>query len=156
MSNDPLDTNVNDIDLSMPRLPDGEYEFVIGECEVKRNNKDTGDNLVVPLKLNQEATSTDDEPLAVAQVVITDYIPITVGPYTDRNGKSRERTAVDVGKSIAKVARAAGVQATPRDIINSPALLNGKALKINTKIAKATDEFPETNRIKSYVIPKLG
>ena len=147
MMADPLDCNVNDIDTSYPVIPATHYDMQLGECTLKENKKATGQNLVVPHKLM--ANAQDIKGNAVNKgYTITSYISIQ--PQEKKDGTWT--TIDDVKREVAKVAKAAGVNATVKQIIMTPSLLNGKIVKANVGISKETDDFPASNKIKGYAV----
>lgn len=148
---DPLDTNVNDIDTSYPRLPAGLYDLKIGEVKKEPTKDHSGERLTIPMATVSEHTSTKGEPI-LPGLVITHYIGITPKPAAEA-GK-REYTNAEIAKAVAGIGKAAGLSCSVRDIINNPAQLNGRVVRCKIKIQKETDEFPESNRIADFVVVK--
>ncbi len=142
---DPLDTNVHDIDTSYPVIPARHYDMQLGECVIKRNKKEDGDNLVIPHKL-MEATQDIKGNAVNKGYQITSYV--SCQPSQKKDGTWT--TIDDVKRAVAAVAKAAGVNATVRQIITTPSLLNGKTVKANVGISKETDDYPASNKIKGY------
>lgn len=146
VANDPLDTNVNDVNTDYPILPASHYMFRLDECAKTPNKAGTGDNLVVKHKLIDGAQDVKGEPVSPG-FVITSYISLT--ETTGGNGK-QPYTIDNIKKSVSRVAKAAGINATVREIINNPAILNGKAVRAKVGISKETSEYPASNNINGY------
>lgn len=146
VSADPLDTNVNDIDTNYPLLPDSHYMFRLTDCAKVPNKAGTGDNLVVKHSLIDAAQDIKGEPVNPG-FVITSYVSLT--ETAGVNGK-QPYTIDNIKKGVARIAKAAGVNATVRQIIDNPTILNGKAVRAKVTTSKETAEFPASNRINSY------
>lgn len=143
---DPLNTNVNDIDTNYPLLPDSYYMFRLTDCAKVPNKAGTGDNLVVKHSLIDAAQDIKGEAVNPG-FVITSYVSLT--ETSGGNGK-QPYTIDNIKKGVARIAKAAGVNATVRQIIDNPAILNGKAVRAKVTTSKETAEFPASNRINSY------
>ena len=139
-SQDPLDENVNDVNIEYPILPSAYYSFTLEGCKVERNKKDTGDNLVVPHRLAEPAQDKRGEPVSPG-LVITHRVSITP---TDKY------TVAQLKANVSRIARAAHLNCSVKELINTPAMLNGKPVKAKVKVNKETEEFPESNGIASY------
>lgn len=128
---DPLDTNVNDIDTSFPLLPATIYELRVEKATTEPTSKG-GQQIVMKMKTTQETTSVKGDAVP-AGFPLTKRIAVTETPrYTSRQ----------IGQAIARVGKGLGVNATPREIINSPTMLEGKIATWNVTIRKATAEYP--------------
>lgn len=145
VTNDPLNTNVNDVNTDYPMLPDSYYMFRL-EATKTPNKAGTGDNLVVKHILIDGAQDIKGEPVSPG-FVITSYVSLT--ETSGGNGK-QPYTIDNIKKGVAKIAKAAQVNATVRQIIDNPAVLNGKAVRAKVTTSKETGEFPASNRINSY------
>lgn len=143
---DPLDTNVNDVNTDYPVLPASYYLFKLDECSKAPNKAGTGDNLIIPHKLLEPAQDIKGEPVSPG-FVISQYI--SLAETSGGNGK-QPYTTENIKKAVAKLAKAAGINATVRQIIDSPAMLNGKSVRAKVTISKETDEYPASNRISGY------
>jgi hypothetical protein len=139
-SADPLDTNVNDIDTSYPLLPATYYMMKLEGCKVEPNSKGTGENLVLPHKTIEKAQDVKGNEVQPG-LVVTRWVSLT---ETDK------RTIDAIKKDVARIAQAFGVNATVRQIINSPASLDGKTARTKVTVKKETDEFPASNGIGGY------
>lgn len=149
---DPLDTNVNDVDTSYPLLPAAYYSFKLEGCKKEQNKKGTGDNLVIPHKTVEATRDVKGQDVAPG-LVITTYCSLTetAGGELDAKGKPKKAYTIDdIKKNVARVAKAAGVNATVRQIINSPSLLDGHVVKAKVKINPENDEFSASNGIQKY------
>lgn len=145
VANDPLDVNVNDVNIDYPLLPDSHYMFRL-EAEKKGNKSGTGDNLVIKHILIDAAQDIKGEPVSPG-FVITSYI--SLAETTGGNGK-QPYTSENIKKAVTRVALGAKVNATVREIVNNPTILNGKAVRAKVTTSKETAEFPASNRINSY------
>lgn len=145
VANDPLDTNINDVNTDYPILPASHYMFRI-EAEKKVNKAQTGDNLVVKHILTEGAQDIKGEPVSPG-FVITSYISLT----ETQGGNGKQPYTIDnIKKGVARVAKAAGVSATVRQIMDNPTILNGKSVRANVGISKETSEYPASNKINGY------
>lgn len=146
-SADPLDTNVNDIDTSYPILPASQYQFKLEGCKREPTRDNDGERLTIPHKLTEAAQDKKGEPVAPGHQ-ITSYIGLT-----ERLGVpgKQDYTINSIKKSIARLAKAAGVNATVRAIIDNPSILDGKVVIAKVRVNKETAEFPESNSIGGYV-----
>lgn len=137
---DPLDTNVNDVDTSYPLIPATYYVMKIDSAKVEPNKKGTGDNILVSFKTTERCQDIkgNDVPAGLA---IRQYISITETPQYDVNS---------IKRSVASLAQAAGVSATVREIINNPATLEGKLVRVKVKVNKETSEYSASNGIAGY------
>lgn len=134
-SSDPLDENINDVNTDYPILPASWYVFRIDGAKKEPNRAGTGENLVVPLKLVEPAQDKKGETVSPG-MVLTHRCSVT----------PTEKYTVDMlKKNVSRLAKAAGLICTVRDIINNPSMLDGKALKVKVKVNKETSEFPESN-----------
>jgi len=107
---DPLDTNINDVNTDYPLLPATYYMLKIKDASVVRNKNNSGDVLVCPMATTEKVQDIKGE----------DVLPGHVLTY--RAGlEVTEKYSIDmIKKAVARVAKAAGVNATVREIINNP------------------------------------
>src|SRR5690348_13734664 len=119
---DPLDTNVNQIDTSYPRLPAANYDLKISSAKKEPTKANDGsERLTVVFETTTPQKSTNNETIAPGGIKITHYIGITEKPARTENGKAiNAYTGENIGKAIASVGKAARLNATPREIINNP------------------------------------
>lgn len=151
---DPLDTNVNDIDTSYPRIPAKVYDLKIASAKKEPTKDGTGERLTIVLETQEEVTSTEGEPLQPGHK-LTHYIGITElpeRPSKDGSKTLRPYTAQDIAKAVAPIAKAAGLAVTVRSIIDNPAQLDGKTVLTKVKVSPETNEWPEANRIQDFVV----
>jgi len=146
VSADPLDTNVNDVNTDYPLLPASYYLMQLDNCTKQPNKHGTGDNLVIPHKLTEAAQDTKGEPVAPG-LIITQYVSLV--ETSGGNGK-QAYTIESIKKGVSRIAKAAGVNATVRQIIDNPAMLNGKQVRAKVTVSKETEEFSASNRISGY------
>ena len=139
---DPLDQNIDDIDVSFPRLAVGLYELQIAKVEKVPNNAGTGENLKVELKTTKEAVSTVGEAVGTGMTLIHNISLTPTEKYGVENMK----------RNITSFALSAGLKnRTVRSVINAGQELAGKFVTAKIGIQRETDEFPERNTIKAFV-----
>lgn len=151
IDNDPLNTNVDDINTDYPVLPAGHYNLRAEDCVVEPNKKGTGNNLVVPVVTMEEYRDLKGESVAPG-MKITTYISLAEtagGELNSATGKPKKAYTIDdIKKGVARVAKALGVQATVRQIIDNPAMLNGKVVSNQkVKVNAETAEFKASNAV---------
>lgn len=152
---DPLSTNVQDIDTSRPRLVAGLYDLKIKEAKKEPTKDGSGERITFVLETTAPAKSTDGEDLPVGQL-LWHYIGITEKPAgTSKAGKPTDAyTLADVAKNIAKIAKGARYNGSAKSIIDNPAVLKGETVRTKVGIQKETDEWPESNNIKEFLVIK--
>jgi len=151
MSQDPLDTKVDDIDISYPIIPAGLYDLVIDKVSVEENKDKDGKNFVLSLKTQSPVQSIKGNPVA-AGFQLTYIISLK---------ESEKYTLVDIGKRIATVAKAAGVfGVSPRDIINDPTRLKGRVVTAKVQVSQERTDprsgriYEPRSEIASFVVKK--
>lgn len=144
---DPLDTNVNDIDTSYPVIPAGLYDLRVKSVKREPTKDGTGERLTIALELTAPTVSTTGQPINVGHQ-ITHYVGITPKEATD--GK-RAYGNTEIAKSLASIAKAAGILCTPRDILSNPVILEGKTVRTKVGVSKETEEFSASNKVKDFV-----
>lgn len=160
---DPLDTDVNQIDTSRPRLVEGLYDLKCTKAEIKEQKEEVlgveGKPKMIALTLatTVPGISTDGDTINEG-FSITHYIGVTELPErpNKRNPEKplRPRKNADIAEDIAKVCKSGGVSATPRSIINTPQTLVGNTFRCKVKIDKGNAEFGESNRIAEFLVRK--
>lgn len=145
LNEDPLDVQGGDgIDLSYPLLPAGNAKMTIAEATVSPNKKQTGNNFVLKWKNAEEVTSTKGDVLPPGRISITSYIGLTV---TDK------RTAKQIQADVERLRRGAGLPAMKlSEIRDNPSILAGKTMVVKVGVRQETDEYPESNEIKSIIL----
>lgn len=145
ITDDPLSTNVSDIDLSRPLAPASNYELSITDAKLEDNKKKDGQNLVIKTKSTREIKSVKGDIMPAGSLVLTQYVSLT---------PSEKYTNKMIAQGIARLAKGLGLPGsiTPRDVINNPTMLNGKFGIFKVKINQETAEFPEGNAIAGIVI----
>lgn len=149
-TNDPLDTVVDDIDLSYPIVPAGIHEMKITKAEKKQNSAKTGENLVITLQATKQLQDVKGN--TVQNFTLTNNISLV---------ETEKYLRVDIGKRIAAVAQAAelrGVKAS--EVIANPTMLVGRVVNVKTSVSQERTD-PATGRIyeprsevHSFVIKK--
>lgn len=140
INQDPLDENVNDVNIEYPILPAAHYMFTLDDAKVEPNKSGTGNNLIVSHKLAEPAQDKRGEPVSPG-LVLKSYISLT----------PTDKYPIDsVKKGVTRIARAAKLNCTVRQLMDNPSMLNGKTVKAKVKVNKETDEFPESNSIAGY------
>ena len=142
---DPLAMPASEIDTRFPRLqPDRVYRMIIRSPEKKTNDKGT-EMLNVKLETTGELIDTDGKALHAGF------------KFTHRIvGATGERDLNSVAKDLAMLIKAVyGSKATqtPRAVWDNPADLDGKPVDVKVGIQKERDGFPESNVVKSWVLP---
>lgn len=142
---DPLAMPTGDVDISRPIIPAANYEMEVTSATVADNKDKTGKNLVLKLKNTRAVRSTKGDELPPGQVVLTQYVSLTV---TDK------RTSKNIAQDIARTSRGLGLppQVTGRDIINNPSVLNGKTGLFKIKVSQETAEYAEGNQVGGIVV----
>ncbi len=147
---DPLDTNVDDIDLSYPIIPAGIHEFKITKAEKKQNGAKTGDNLVITLVAT--GPKQDTKGATIQNFTLTNNISLV---------ETEKYFRVDIGKKIAQVAQAAevrGVKAS--EIIANPTMLVGRVVQVKTAISQERTDpnsgriYEPRSEVHSFVVKK--
>lgn len=151
---DPLDVNVNDVDTSYPVIPAKVYDLSIKKVEKKAQKEKAGslpgENLVFQFATKEDLTDTKGNPVP-AGFVISHYVGITPKP---EHGEAKARTVEAIRKDVSAIAQSAGLNATVRSLIDNPAQFQGQSIRASVGINKATDDFPESNKIKSFEVVK--
>lgn len=168
---DPLDTDVNQIDTSRPRLVASIYDLICSNAEIKEQKDDvpyeftnldgsTGSKvkmLALTFNTTQPAISTDRETINPG-FGITHYITIATLPSRPKKNKPSEmakaRTKDDVIEDIAKLCKSAGISTSARSVIQNPAQLKNATFRCKVKIDKGNAEFGESNRIAEFLVRK--
>lgn len=142
-SADPLDTNVSDINTDYPKVPANTIvDMQISEAKIEDNQKGTGQNLKFKLKALRPLTSVTGE--SVATFTLNHNISLT---------PTEKYSATDVAKNLAKLAKACKLSCTPREIITTPTMLDGKiAHDVKIGMQKESEEYPERNNVKDFVL----
>lgn len=141
---DPLDMGAGSVKTGFPLLQHaGPCELIIKDATVAPGKKDPNKQVItLLLNTNKEYMSTDNETLHPG-FPLRDYVVIDT---STPEGKAR------TVKSIAAICKATGQKdLTPRQVIDKPSVLVGRILMAKVGIAKETDGFPESNKIKQYV-----
>lgn len=141
---DPMDIDVSDVDTSFPRLAANVYELEISKAEVVDNKAGTGKNLKVQLKTTAPATSTEGEPM-VAGTFITTNISLT---------PTEKYSQDSINKAVTLLMKSAGLTGKISAVRDNPSSLEGKRVTAKVGINKATDEYPESNKIVAFVVKK--
>lgn len=142
---DPLAMPASEIDTRFPRLqPDRVYRMVLRSPEKKTNDKGT-EMLNMKLETTVECIDTDGK---------------TLHPgfkFTHRIvGASGDRDLNAVAKDLALLMKAVygpKTTMTARQIWDNPADLEGKPVDVKVGIQKEKDGYPESNVVKSWVLP---
>ena len=153
---DPLDVNVNDIDISYPRLKPGPHNLKIADAKIEKAKSSDNQNLVVSFETVDTATSTEGNTLNPGHK-LTHYIgisPLPERPSPDGSSTYRARTNLEIAKDISAICQAAKITATPREVIANPAILNGNIVVAKVAIQDEKDGFPESNKVRGFVIGK--
>ncbi len=147
---DPLDTNVDDIDLSYPIIPAGIHEFKITKAETKENNAKTGKNLVLTLQATSPKQATNGD--TVQNFTLTNNISLV---------ETEKYFRVDIGKKIAAVAQAAEIRGVKaNEVIANPTMLVGRVVQVKTSISQErTDKetgriYEPRSEVHSFVVKK--
>lgn len=142
---DPLDMPAGEVDTRFPRLqPDRVYRMIIRSPEKKTNDKGT-EMINLKLETTKEAMDTDNQVLHPGFRFTTRII-----------GTSGERDIEAVKKDSAMLLKAVfGAKATTtvRELWNNPAIIDGKPVDVKVGIQKEKDGFPESNTVKTWVLP---
>lgn len=153
---DPLDTNVNEIDTSFPRLPAQLYDLKITSAKKEPTKANDGDRLTLVLENTEPAKSTTGQEIKPGEAKIYHYIGVTEKPARqDDKGKTIEAyTNAKIAKAIAAVAKAARLNTTPGSVIQNPSQLEGAVVRCKVKVQSETAEFGESNKIGEFVVVK--
>lgn len=139
-----LEQSVNDIDTSRPRLAAGVMELEIVEAKVEPNKAGDKDNLNLQLKTISDQTTTegDREP---AGFYLFHTISLT---------PTEKYTAKRITDAIAQVCQSARVNGKLGDVLKDVAILKGRTVVAKVGLQKETDEYPERNTIKDFIVKK--
>ncbi len=149
-TSDPLDANVDDIDLSYPIIPAGIHEFKITKVEKKSNAAKTGENLAITLVATKP--EQDIKGAMVTNFTLTSNISLT---------ETEKYFRVDIGKKIAQIAQAAevrGVKAS--EIIANPTILVGRVVQVKTTVSQERTDaatgriYEPRSEVHSFVVKK--
>lgn len=158
---DPFDTNVNDIDTSRPRLPAGLYDLKIKKVVKKAPKSGEGQQLEIELMTTMDHQSTEKELIKAGTFSLYHYIGLNELPEReskpDAQGKTKTlkaRTREDIAADIAVVCKSARMSVKVKDVIETPAQLEGQLVTCKVAINAETPQFPESNRIQSFVVKK--
>jgi hypothetical protein len=139
---DPILTNdQSGTDTSMPLLPPNiAYRCKVVKIEQVRNKADTGNILKIQLGTMDETTSVSGEQIR-PNYPIFDMIALTPTPNysVESINKALKRFMVGCGE--------------PEGSFYPYARFIGKVVKVKLKVTKATDEYDEQNKVKSYEEP---
>jgi hypothetical protein len=152
---DPMDTNVNDIDTSFPVLPNGIIlDLRVTKCDKTPKEDGSGETIKIELETTTTERSVKNEEIAPGFKFYR-YIGITEKPERTEDGKKkRAYTAADIAKSVAQVAKPAGLNCSPKEFIANPGMLVGKILRSKIVIEKASGRYPERNGISEFITIK--
>lgn len=130
------------VDTRFPRLKEGTYRLVIRSPETRTSDKGTR-MVSFKVETTKDVVDTDDRPL---------YSGFR---FTHRLiGVSGERDANAVAKEGAILLKAVGLGSmTVGQLFDNPGVLDGKLVDAKVSIEKERDGFPETNRVKAFIIP---
>lgn len=141
-----LDMPAGQIDASFPRLAPGQYKMLIRKPENVRNKKDTADMLVFKLETTEDARDTEENKLYKGF------------GFTHRiSGPSGDRNAQALAKDLAGLLQAVegkGSTTKPIDLWKKPELIADKPVWVKVGINKATEEFPESNKVVTFIPPE--
>lgn len=142
-----FDTPVNEIDISIPKVKGGLYVLTIAQADKAPSKSDADrETLTVMLKTTQQAQTTNNETIEAGYPL---YWRLGVTP------KEPDYPATRIAKSIAQLCQAAGMSSvTPRQILEDPKQLEGKTVQAKVIVQKETDDFPESNVVKSFIVSK--
>jgi len=153
MSQDPLDTNVADIDISYPIIPAGLYQLDIKSAK-KEPSKKGGENLVIQFATKEPIQSVKGDMVPTGFVLLQN---VSLTP-------TEKYSAVDIGKRIAAITQSAGFTVadglTPRAVINDPNRIVGRVVTAKVQISKERTNpetgtiYPERSEIASFVVKR--
>jgi hypothetical protein len=152
---DPLDTNVNDIDISFPVLPEKILDLRCVKAERVVKEDGTGETIKLEFETTTSEMSKRGDPIPAGSMKLFRYIGITEKPERVENGKTKKPwTPSDIAKSVAQVAKPAGLNCSARAFIDNPAVLEGRVVRAKIIIEKAEGRYPERNSIGEFVTIK--
>ncbi len=147
---DPLAQAAAEVDTRFPRLvPDRIYRMIIRSPEKKTNDKGT-EMMNLKLETTTPTLDTDGKELHPGFKFTTRII-----------GASGDRDMVAVAKDLAMFVKAVYGTKSPeatsttflRELWANPSVCEGKVVDVKVGIQKEKDGFPESNTVKSWVIP---
>ncbi len=145
---DPILTNdQSETKPGLPILPPGNYRCKVVKVEQVRNSKDTGNLIKIQLGLLDEGVNAIGGEAVKPGFPLFAQIAITPTP-------NYEKAAID--RALKTFMLAAGV---PNDHPGSGAFyplsrFEGQVVVAKVKVSKETDDWPERNEVKGYVLPK--
>lgn len=118
--------------------PDQLYNVLVAKSEV-RQKEDGGQTLAIVVKTTTDAFDTKGRSLNVGFPL---YYYLGLTPSERRDQKK-------VTAELAQVMRELGVdpKMTLRDFLNNPKVIEGQVVVAKVTVAKATDTFPESNKV---------
>jgi len=145
--NDPLAMPAGEIDTRVPRIKDGTIgTFIIRNIEKKVNPEKGTEGLVMSLESTQEHQDTEGNPLRVGFPIRNVRI----------NGASGARTRESLARDLAmfiKAVEGPSSKTQPLAIWTDPSSYVNKPVQVKVGIQKEQNGFPESNSVKSWIIP---
>jgi hypothetical protein len=138
---DPYDVDVSAVDTSFPVLSANTYELAVAEITKVQNNAQTGENIKMQLKTTSPGISTTGEPIPAGFIIHHNISLTPTEKYREAN----------IAKSIASFAQSAGIQGKVSAFMADPSLLASAVVTAKVGVKKATDEYPEGNKIVSFL-----
>ncbi len=143
---DPLAMPAGEVDTRFPRIKDGTIaDFILRNLEKKVNQEKGTEGLSITLESTTELVDTDGHAL-----------PIGFKFRTRINGASGARTREALAKDLAVFVKAVdgpGTKLQLLEVWNNPGALNDKPVRAKVGIQKEQNGFPESNTVKTWVIP---
>ena len=129
----------SDTSTAMPLLPKDEYRLQIVKITQERNKADTGNYLKIQLKTMDDATAVSGEPIHPGFPL---FHNISITPTSDYTQSS-------INRALKQLMVAAGFDSGAFYPLER---YEGKIVKANVKINKATTEFEESNGIARFIV----
>jgi hypothetical protein len=135
-----------EVDTRFPRIKDGTIAtFILRGLEKKVNAEKGTEGMAITLESTTPLEDTDGHPLAVGFKFRTRI-----------NGASGARTREALAKDLALFVKAVEGPASKTPLLevwNNPAILDNKPVQVKIGIQKEQNGFPESNSVKSWIIP---
>ena len=140
---DPMAVAAGEVDTSFPRLAEGIYTMVIRNPSLRPPNEKGTEVMEMKLETTKPARDTEGNELHVGYK-ITHYVA----------GTTEKRDKVALAKDLAFILKSAGLpKTTPGELWANPSLIADKLVQVKVAIQKERDGYPESNRVKQFIIP---
>ena len=139
-----LEQSTADIDTSRPRLAAGVMELEIVEAKKEPSKDGEKENLNLQLKTIKEETATTGDREAAGFYL---FHTISLSPTEKYTGQR-------IVQALGELCQSARVNVKLGVLLDDPSILKGKTVVAKVALQKETDEYPERNNIKNFIVKK--